>query len=832
MFVIKIFFLVVMMLAGSAFISPPATNDRLLKDLREKGKVVLHPRLHEAESYRDKSFHGNVIQTERDQLDSVVRIISSFDLMADLPSIGTMTDLNIIRHYVNRHQNSLGVTHNNLRLVQPATLKTEKLAFYKFDVYRRGLLVEDASLLFRFRNGRLVQVVNRTFSEATLVDDRDELTDRELLQLIEERIGANKYRVIGSSYRVVADDDRYRLLKVRNFQQELGEGATVQIDVNNGKIFELSPRRFYAGGTTGQHGFARARLYQRYYQQESVFTPLRELAINFIIDTDTRSRQKVITDHRGRFPVLPGATPHISRFFGAKVSVTNHTGPEVAVEGVLDDGKWHTVVGHHEGAEVHDDKLIAQSMVFHHTNKIIRLASNYIDTPWFRTPLSAHTNINNSCNAHWDGRFSTINFYSGGRGCANTGLIADIVYHEWGHGLDDKTGGIRDGAFSEGFGDIISMLVTKSPIIGVGFMLDGRPVRDLEPDRIYPRDSRGTVHEVGLIIGSTFWDLFKKFKEHYSEQQAIEFMRRYAFQMIFTAERYTDVYRSLLVIDDDDGNLINGTPNFCLINEIFSDHGLTKIDRRCLLVTFAGNELDELNGNNNQVIEPGELIELTPRLKNVSGRRLTEVRGQATSDSDQLHWQATTVYWPAINNGATVASEDPLTFSLNEDLACGSSFNIKLQVTVGKDQKNFTEKFTVGRLVGEPQPYQAVGLPIAIPDLTTVTAGLIVDDELWQADTEVHKAQLRFAVNHTFIGDLTASLISPNGEVINIEKFSGRGKGTIRFNKDVSDKLTGRIGRGKWKLQIADTRRADMGTIEDFVLILTPKNFVCDTRED
>ena len=45
-------------------------------------------------------------------------------------------------------------------------------------------------------------------------------------------------------------------------------------------------------------------------------------------------------------------------------------------------------------------------------------------------------------------------FYSGNDRCANTGLIADVIYHEWGHGLDANTGGIHDGAFSEGLGTL------------------------------------------------------------------------------------------------------------------------------------------------------------------------------------------------------------------------------------------------------------------------------------------------------------------------------------------------------------------------------------------
>ena len=88
------------------------------------------------------------------------------------------------------------------------------------------------------------------------------------------------------------------------------------------------------------------------------------------------------------------------------------------------------------------------------------------------------------------------------------------------------------------------------------------------------------MHSTGLIIGSTFWNLFKALKERYSEDEAIEILRRYAFQMIFTAERYTDVYDALLVIDDDDANLSNGTPNLCLINGIFNRHGPCHHQRR------------------------------------------------------------------------------------------------------------------------------------------------------------------------------------------------------------------------------------------------------------
>ena len=53
--------------------------------------------------------------------------------------------------------------------------------------------------------------------------------------------------------------------------------------------------------------------------------------------------------------------------------------------------------------------------------------------------LVANVNINQTCNAFWNG--SSVNFYRSGGGCSNTGEIAAVFLHEWGHGLDTNTGG-------------------------------------------------------------------------------------------------------------------------------------------------------------------------------------------------------------------------------------------------------------------------------------------------------------------------------------------------------------------------------------------------------
>ena len=548
----------------------------IVAEQRSMAKVVLRPDLISVAKH-DKGRPSAVIK--RDRLSHVARLLSVANRDKSARPQQQSEYLAMIKEYVDGNSFTLGLGYRDLQLMPAATLITSEVAFFKFRVFRTDILVEDASLLFRFKHGRLVQVVNYSFQEATLLhEDAVELSDRRLREILRNSFGNNNYQAVDRVYRVTVNKGSYRLLKVRVFQQQFADRATIQIDVHTGRIYEYAPSRYTS--FAGNQGVAYASLYSRWYGEELTTYPLRGLGISI-------GYQTVHTDTKGhyQFPTLMNEVrPKIDRMLGTKVEIVNHSGPGVAIDAVHQRGAWHLSIGTDQAVGSSNDKLVAQSMVFYHVDKLFRVAANYIDSSWFNTPLQSHTNRRDSCNAYWDSRESTINFLAGDRSCANTGLIADIIYHEWGHGLDDKTGGIVDGSLSEGFGDIVSMLMTKSNVLAPGFFVDGRAIRDLEPDKVYPRDystDSRQIHSNGLIIGGTFWDLFKAFRQRYSEQQALDMLRRFAFQMIFTAERFTDVYDALLIIDDDDTDVANGTPNFCLINVAFARHGLAELADSC-----------------------------------------------------------------------------------------------------------------------------------------------------------------------------------------------------------------------------------------------------------
>ncbi len=110
----------------------------------------------------------------------------------------------------------------------------------------------------------------------------------------------------------------------------------------------------------------------------------------------------------------------------------------------------------------------ASRTAFYETNKLIEQAKGWLPgNTWLDNQLTANLNINNSCNAFWD--FSTINFYRSGGGCRNTGELAGVFDHEWGHGLDDfDSGGILSNS-SEAYADIVAIYRLQDSCVGHGF---------------------------------------------------------------------------------------------------------------------------------------------------------------------------------------------------------------------------------------------------------------------------------------------------------------------------------------------------------------------------
>lgn len=110
----------------------------------------------------------------------------------------------------------------------------------------------------------------------------------------------------------------------------------------------------------------------------------------------------------------------------------------------------------------------ASRTAFYEVNKLAEMARGWLPTnTWLQARLTTNVNLNQTCNAFWGG--ASVNFYRSGGGCRNTGEIAGVFDHEWGHGLDDNDAAGVLSSSSEAYADIAAIYRLQASCVGHGF---------------------------------------------------------------------------------------------------------------------------------------------------------------------------------------------------------------------------------------------------------------------------------------------------------------------------------------------------------------------------
>jgi len=226
------------------------------------------------------------------------------------------------------------------------------------------------------------------------------------------------------------------------------------------------------------------------------------------------------------------------------------------------------------------NSTIQERTAFYSVNKIHdHLKSVFPTFTGLDYALETNIDVQGSCNAYYDG---TINFFAEGNGCNATAKIPDVVYHEYGHGINNYRygSGMWNGGLNEGYADIWAISLTESPVLGFGWDITDPSVyvRRYDQDRkVYPQDLVGEVHADGEIIAGAFWDTYLNL----NDMQQMLNLFKYTFDGAPDGPNgtegiiYTDVLVEVLFADDNDANLTNGTPNDLAIIQAFALHGIT-----------------------------------------------------------------------------------------------------------------------------------------------------------------------------------------------------------------------------------------------------------------
>jgi hypothetical protein len=332
---------------------------------------------------------------------------------------------------------------------------------------------------------------------------------------------------------------------------------------------------------------------------------------------------------------------------GGNLMRTRLSGPYVTIDDVCTgagniDEKWNvgSVLPFNLGAGPGTDCTVplghragdthASRTGFYELNKIIEQARSYLPAnDWVRSSLVSNMNINQSCNAFWGG--GAVNFYRDRNSqCRNTGEIAAVFDHEWGHGMDNNGVNPNIAPPGEGIADMHSILRLQDSCMGRGFFKTGNcggygdpctacsGVRDLDwalhvsgqpanfanwifggPGGGCPPPQGGagpcglSTHCEGHLTAQSVWDLYardlKAAPFSLDNNTSLELSTRLVYagsQLVgnwYQCDTGTQTgdgcagtngYMQFLLADDDNGNPLDGTPHMTAIHAAFNRHGV------------------------------------------------------------------------------------------------------------------------------------------------------------------------------------------------------------------------------------------------------------------
>lgn len=298
----------------------------------------------------------------------------------------------------------------------------------------------------------------------------------------------------------------------------------------------------------------------------------------------TAGSTNVFADANGNFVVPnPGTgSVNVTSDFGLAgryFKVADNAGPVSLLSQSIPSGGSATLV--HNAANT-DANVRAQVNAYLHANiardAILASNPNYpvIAGQQDSSAFQINVQVSGTCNAFYNG--SSINFYPAGGGCNNT-AFATVVHHEFGHHMVASAGS-GQGAYGEGQSDVLSVVISESSLLAIGFQSCSTGLRNADNNNQYSASGCSTagsaIHTCGTLLSGCVWDTWLNMQTAEPANYRT-IMRNLAVNstLLHTGTGInSDITRHYLTLDDNNATLEDGTPHYAQINTGFSDHGL------------------------------------------------------------------------------------------------------------------------------------------------------------------------------------------------------------------------------------------------------------------
>ncbi len=317
-----------------------------------------------------------------------------------------------------------------------------------------------------------------------------------------------------------------------------------------------------------------------------------------------------VTDASGNFtiPGNIGATTFTAQFDGPQVNVNcSGCGGDATIAGAINPDSPQAV--YFSSGSIRADERDC----FYFLNKTYDFVKS-IDPAYTNPKVTANVNLGATCNANWGG--TVLNIFATGGGCHNTGEIGDVMAHEYGHCIQSQLlGGQGTQGLGEGNGDIAGTFIIDGSTIGIGFVncssglsCPGSSCRDCENTLTYPANVVGQeIHDAGRVICGFNWDCWEGLEAKYGAAAGkLKCAQLWHFSRDMfgtTGMTQPDQVMDYFIIDDDDGDLTNGTPDYAELCTAATNHGFS-----CPAITVGVTITHTPLGNTTNTATPYDVI--------------------------------------------------------------------------------------------------------------------------------------------------------------------------------------------------------------------------------
>ncbi len=365
-------------------------------------------------------------------------------------------------------------------------------------------------------------------------------------------------------------DGRWHRVRESRFT---GEELQAVVDEDTGESWVEDDRVYDASGTVKGRGVLFAPL--------ATGTNLNTLNLPSLKVTAS-SGAAAYTNASGLFTLpLSTAMTVTATLEGLWAKVNSVNGTNLTASAIISPSGPGTLLFNPSGS---DEFSTAQVNGYYHTNFIHDWVKPRLGgvLPGLNDQTSVRVNDNGSCTAYYQQK--TAYFFKSGPGtdpngkavnCINTAFDT-IIYHEYGHYIDELAGGYTNMGLSEGWGDLLATYATGQPKIGEGFYGTASSMRRTA-DNVYQYAPGSTddTHIRGQAWAGFAWHLRQKLIASLGSSQGIALAEQLVIP-VFLANS-PDIPSAVLQValrDDNDGNLANGTPHMDALVEAAAQHSI------------------------------------------------------------------------------------------------------------------------------------------------------------------------------------------------------------------------------------------------------------------